>query len=78
MSSTHTAARRWLSFGACLAALGALAGCSGTALVTLTSTAPQTPLTADAPQAPFLSYRVNLLSVTLQNSSGSTTAQALP
>lgn len=55
----------------CLVVLGAgaLAACNGSALVTLTATAAQTP---------FLTYRVQLTSVTLQNSSGSTTIKLLP
>ncbi len=47
----------------------ALAACNGTAVVTLTST-PSTDT--------FLAYRVNLVSVQLQTSSGKTTAGALP
>src|ERR1700753_354050 len=47
----------------------ALAGCNGTAVVTLTST-PSTDT--------FLAYRVNLVSVQLQTGSGKTTAAVLP
>jgi len=49
--------------------LAALAGCNGTAVVTLTSTA-----STDA----FLAYRVKLVSIELQTGSGKTASGALP
>jgi hypothetical protein len=79
MSSLVRAARRLLIGGIGCGLLAALAGCSGTAIVTLTANGPQTPtpLTADVPQTAFLTYRVKLLAIQLQNSSGSTTQQTL-
>ncbi len=61
--------RRWMwaPLGALL--LGALAACNGTAVVTLTAT-PSTDT--------FLAYRVGLVSVQLQTSSGQTVAKVLP
>src|ERR1700682_5356321 len=50
-------------------ALLVLAGCNGTAVVTMTATA-----STDA----FLAYRVGLVSVQLQTSNGNTTTKALP
>src|ERR1700722_15023027 len=60
---------QWLpaSLGGLL--LGVLAACNGTAVVTLTST-PSTDT--------FLAYRVGLVSVQLQNSSGSSSVNVLP
>jgi hypothetical protein len=57
----------WAPLGALL--LGALAACNGTAVVTLTAT-PSTDT--------FLAYRVGLVSVQLQTSSGQTVAKVLP
>ncbi len=52
-----------------LTGLLALAACNGTAIATLTATPAQTQ---------FLTYRVRLVSVSLQNSDGSKTASLLP
>jgi hypothetical protein len=60
---------RWLSAPLGAVLLLTLAACNGTAVVTLTST-PSTDT--------FLTYRVGLVSVQLQTSSGRTTSQALP
>jgi hypothetical protein len=65
---TAAVRRRWAP-AALGAALLALAACNGSAVVTLTSTAsPDT----------FLAYRVGLVSVQLQTSSGRTTSPVLP
>lgn len=61
--------KHWFIAPLLLAALVALAACNGTAVVTLTST-PSTDT--------FLTYRVGLVSVALQTSSGSTTTKTLP
>src|ERR1700685_698259 len=55
--------------GACGAAMLALAACNGTAIVTMTSTA-----STDN----FLAYRVGLVSVQLQTSSGKSGLTVLP
>jgi hypothetical protein len=64
MPSSSAAALRSLVYALSLTALFALAACNGTALATLTATASPTS---------FLTYRVNLVSVTLQKSSSSGT-----
>jgi len=65
---------RILALLACLA----LAACDGTALVTLTAT-PATTLTATPGSVSgFLTYRVTLVSVALQQSSGSDSVNVLP
>jgi hypothetical protein len=61
--------RAWGSVAPLGAALLALAGCSGTAVVTMTST---------ASQDTFLAYRVGLVSVQLQASSGTSGLTVLP
>jgi len=64
MPSSSAAALRSFVYALSLTALFALAACNGTALATLTATASPTS---------FLTYRVNLVSVTLQKSSSSGT-----
>lgn len=67
--SPRRALHRWLLAPIGLLVLAALAACNGTAVVTLTST-PSTDT--------FLAYRVGLVSIQLQTSSGKTGVNALP
>ena len=68
-SAARSAWRRWLLVPLTAAAMLALAACNGSAMVTLTAT-PSTDT--------FLTYRVGLVSVGLETSSGKTAVQALP
>ncbi len=68
ISAARTRLRRWVVVPLMFAVCG-LAACNGTALVTLTATA-----STDT----FLTYRVGLVSVELQTSSGKTGVQVLP
>jgi hypothetical protein len=69
MISPSRAVLRSILTAVSMSSLLALAACNGTAIATLTATpAPTT----------FLTYRVTLVSVTLQNSDGSKTATLLP
>jgi hypothetical protein len=68
-STARTAWSRRLSMPFGLLLLAALAACNGTAVVTLTAT-PSTDT--------YLAYRVGLVSIQLQTSSGRTSAAALP
>jgi len=71
MSATTATALRYCLLALSLTGFFTLAACNGTALATLTATAAPTP---------FLTYRVNLVGVTLQKSSstGSTSVNLFP
>jgi hypothetical protein len=69
VTAMRPALRHWVIAPLAAVALLVLAACNGTAVVTLTATA-----STDT----FLAYRVGLVSVELQTSSGNTTTKALP